>query len=133
VSVRDAVERAVVVAEEVPVATALRRVSASSATGAVVVNGAGHPVGAAALERLAEVAAGDGAAPISTIAVRVVVSADETLEDAMLAQAGAAAHVAAVVEHGTPLGIATTVGLLGAYRHARESRRGRSDPARPPS
>ena len=119
-SVREALEPAVVALAEETAGDVLDRVRTADARGAVVVDRDGHPAGAVtrgALERAAE---HDATIPAGELMAPVVVSARETLEDAMLAQAQAASHVAAVTEEGAPAGIATSEALLRTYRSARQ-------------
>jgi CIC family chloride channel protein len=118
--VRDAVEKVPAVGERVPARMALERLSAAAAHGVVLVDEHGSAVGAITRESL-ERAARTAGAIASDGAARIVVSADETLEAAMLAQSRASAHVAAVVDDGAPVGVVTSRGILGTYRRAIES------------
>jgi CBS domain-containing protein len=79
-------------------------------------------VGAVLRETIERASIQDGSTAVGEMLVPVVVSADETLEDAMVAQSQGSAHVAAVVDDGAPIGIATSRAILAAYRRARESR-----------
>jgi CIC family chloride channel protein len=125
ISVRDAVAAAPVAEGTAPTRSVVARLRESGAAAVVVVDPDGRPMGAATRESIERVAARDGATPLREILAPVVVAADETLEDAMLAQAQVGAHVAVVVDAGSPLGIATSRAILAAYRRGWEARAGR--------
>jgi CIC family chloride channel protein len=121
IQVRAALEPALVAAAGAAAADVILRVRAAGAHGVAVVDEGGRAVGAvgrAELERAAEAMPG---VSVGALVAPVVVASGETLEGAMLAQAEAAAHVAAVTEDGRPAGIATAQGILAAYRAAREA------------
>ncbi|MFL5302874.1 MAG: chloride channel protein [Anaeromyxobacteraceae bacterium] len=118
VAVREAIERAPAIREDVTARAALERLAASDATAAVLVDGGGRATGAVTREALERALLHDPASLATEAAARLVISADETLESAMLAQSRATAHVAAVVDGDAALGIVTSRGILATYRHA---------------
>jgi CIC family chloride channel protein len=122
-SVGDAVEPAVVCAAATPVREAAARVRRAGAHGVAVLDGEGRPAGAVGREVLERAEARDPTLAVGELAAPVVVSAGETLEDVMLAQARAAAHVALVADGQVPRGIATAQGMLASYRAARTGAR----------
>jgi CIC family chloride channel protein len=126
-SVRDSMETAPVCGRGVPVRDAVGRLREAGAHGVAVVADDGHPLGAVGADTLERAAARDPERAVGELLAPVVVTADETLEDAILAQARAEAHVAAVTERGRLAGIATAQGMLAAYRAAR-ARRGGAPP-----
>jgi CIC family chloride channel protein len=124
VSVSEALERAAIASLRELASEVVLRVRERDARGVAVVDGNGRAVGAAAREAIERAATEKRAIPLGDIMVPVVVSGANPLEDAMFAQARAAAHVAVVTEGGAPVGIATYRGILGTYLRAREGRAG---------
>jgi CIC family chloride channel protein len=122
ISVRDALTRAPVASEDVPARTVAQGLRDTEAPGVVVIDREGRARGVVSREALDRASLHDGATPVGEMVIPVSVSADETLEDAMIAQAQGSAHIAAVVEAGSPVGITTSRAILAAYRRARESR-----------
>jgi CIC family chloride channel protein len=123
VSVGAALEPAVIVTPELAVVDAAALVRRTGAHGVAVVEAGATPIGAVAREVLERIAAREPSLAIRDLVAPVVVSSTETLEDAMVAQAAAASQVAAVTEGGVATGIATTRGILEAYRAARAGQR----------
>lgn len=120
-SVREALEPAVEALARERALDVLDRVRRHEARGAVIVDEHGRAVGAVTRGVLDRAASRDPAIPTGELMAPVVVSVADTLEDAMVAQAHGASHVAAVSEGGAAAGIATSEGLLRTYRLAREA------------
>ncbi len=119
--VRDAVERAPALPREIDVAQALAHLRERGAVVAAVVDEAGRPIGAVERHDL-ERAAASGHGTIASIAMPLVVDADQTLEEALVASAQAGVHVAAVASSDGAAGVVTSMGMLATYRRVLSSR-----------
>jgi CIC family chloride channel protein len=119
--VRDAMDPAPVVVSAAPVGEVAAQLRRVEARGVAVIDPGGRPLGAVGRSELERAAARDPSLPINELVAPVVVSSAATLEDAMLAQARGATHVALVIERGIPVGIATAQGIVDRYRAAREA------------
>lgn len=122
-SVRDAVDEAVAVAESMSIAEALRRVLAAAAPGACVVDAQGEIVGGVSREALRRVPTDERSAPVSTVAVRVALSPGQSLEEGMRVLTDAGTDVAPVVDGAARAAVVTSKGILRAYRVAVQRRR----------
>lgn len=120
--VRDALEPVPALRGDVPVAQALEALGERGATAGAVIDATGRPVGAVERREL-ERAAADGEAIVASVAKSLVVDAEQTLEEALVANAQAGVHVAAVASAGRAAGIVTSRGMLTVYRRVLDSRR----------
>jgi len=126
--VRDAVELVPSLPASTPVAEALAELRVMGASAASVVDEGGRPLGA--VERHAvERAAANGGGTVASLAIRHVVNAERTLEEALVANAQAGVHIAAVAEGHRAAGVVTSRGMLANYRRVLNDRHARS-PAR---
>jgi len=101
-----------------PIDEALRRITASDATGAAVTDASGSVVGSVSREVLRRVPSDQRSAPISTATVRVAVTADQSLEDGMRVLTDASTDMAPILDGERPVGLLTSRGILRAYRAA---------------
>jgi chloride channel protein, CIC family len=119
--VRDAIESVPTLEANVAVADALERLREEGVRAAAVVDEAGRPLGAVERDSL-ERAAANGGGTLASVALPLVVDADQTLEEALVASAQAGVHIAAVANANRIAGIVTSKGILATYRRVADRR-----------
>ncbi len=117
--VRDASESArVVLPESTAAAEAQRRLEEAGEKAALVVGADAVPIGAVTIDGLRQLPPGDRNAPLGAVTARVLLRADQALDDAMEALADVGAAAAAVTGEDGARTLVTSRGILRAYRAA---------------
>ena len=114
-----------------PIGEALARLLTLHATRVAVTTDDGQVIGAVSRERLRRVPAEERTAPLSTVAVRMLLRPDQTIEEGVQVLSDSGADTLPVIKDGGDVRLVTARGIMRAYREAMASgaRRKRSETA----